>query len=96
MKLTATGSFTIERLTALAASITAALVAMVAMHSGADLFDVTGAGLLAYILTVGGIAWKVPLTLSKVLSSTTKGALIGAVLTVIVVIGMLRSFKGLM
>ncbi|MFF4607784.1 hypothetical protein ACFY12_34225 [Streptomyces sp. NPDC001339] len=95
MKLAPTGSFTAERLTALVASLAAALVAIVAMHGGADLFDIAGAGLLAYILTVGGIAWKVPLTLSKVLTSTTKGALIGSVITVIVLIGIWRSFKGL-
>lgn len=95
MKLT-TPAGTAERLTALVASFTGALVTIVAMHSGADLFDVAGAGLVAYIVTVGGIAWKVQLTLSQVLSSTTKGALIGSVITVVVVIGIWRSFKGLM
>ncbi|WP_017238133.1 hypothetical protein [Streptomyces sp. SS] len=97
MKAPTIGNFTAERITALLATLAAVLVGVVALHLGADLFDVAGAALIAYVVTVVGVAVKgqQKLSLAKILAATTKGALIGSVLTVIVLIGIVRAFKGM-
>ena len=88
-------NFTTERITALVATIAGVLVAVLTMKAGAGIGDVVGAGFLAYVFTIGGIAWKVPLQLGRVVTATGKGALITAVITVIVLIGIAKALKGL-
>lgn len=96
MNANATASgFTAERITALVATFVGVLVGVLAMKAGAGIGNVVGAGFLAYALTIGGIAWKVRLQLSRVVTATGKGALITAVITVIVLIGIAKAFRGL-
>lgn len=87
--------FTPERITALVATFVGVLVGVLTMKAGAGIGDIVGAGFLAYVLTIGGIAWKVQLDLSRVITATGKGALITAVITVIVLIGIAKAFRGL-
>ncbi|MFF1399402.1 hypothetical protein ACFVZD_37090 [Streptomyces sp. NPDC058287] len=95
MKLTLPDKATPERITALVATVMGVLVGVLTMKAGAGIGNVAGAALLSYVLTVGVIAWKVPLTLHRVVVATGKGALITVVVTVIVLSAIWRSFKGL-
>lgn len=95
MKLTFTDDVTAERITALVATVIGVLVGVLTMKAGAGIGNVAGAAFLAYVVTVIGIACKVPLQLSRVVVATGKGALITSVVTAIVLIGIWRALKGL-
>ncbi|NMI63138.1 hypothetical protein [Streptomyces sp. RLA2-12] len=94
MNVTAS-DFTAERITALVATFVGVLISVLTMKAGAGIGNVVGAGFLAYVFTIGGIAWKIPLQLGRVITATGKGALSTAVITVIVLIGIAKAFKGL-
>jgi hypothetical protein len=87
--------FTTERITALVATFVGVLVGILTMKAGAGIGNVVGAGFLAYAFTICAIAWKVRLQLGRVITATGKGALITAVITVIVLIGIAKAFRGL-
>ncbi|MFD3907875.1 hypothetical protein ACFXOL_10800 [Streptomyces californicus] len=95
MKLTFTDDVTAERITALLATFAAVLVAVLAMKADFGIGDTAGAAFFAYVMTVGAVAWKVPLQLGRVVLATGKGALITGVITVILVIAFWRAVKGL-
>jgi hypothetical protein len=95
VKLTLANDFTAERITALVATVIGVLVGVLTMKAGAGIGNVVGAAFLAYVLTIIGIAFKVPLQLGRVVTATGKGAVITAVVTVIVLIGIAKAFKGL-
>ncbi|MCQ8194672.1 hypothetical protein [Streptomyces rugosispiralis] len=90
-----TTHFTAERITALLATTVAVLAGLLAARVGAGIGNIAALAFLGYVLTIVVIAAKRPLHLSKVITATGKGALICAVLTVIVLLGIARSFKGL-
>ena len=84
-----------EQLTAWLATFVTVLVAVLAVYVGAGIGDVIGASLLAYVLTVFAMFCKAPLRVTKVLAATGRGAVIAAVVTVVVLIGFVRAFRGL-
>lgn len=91
----ATDHFTAERITALAAIAAGTLVALLALHFGAGIGNVIGAGLLTYVVTIVAVAVKVPLQLAKVLTASGRGAVITVVITAIVLIGIAKALRGL-
>ncbi|MFF0430316.1 hypothetical protein ACFYUJ_38890 [Streptomyces sp. NPDC004520] len=83
-----------EQRTAWLAVAVTTLVLLAALQLGASVGDLIGAALISYTVTVVAVASKVPLRPAKVLAATTRGSVIAIVLTVLVLIGIVRSFKG--
>ncbi|MCQ4045818.1 hypothetical protein ACFOSC_27930 [Streptantibioticus rubrisoli] len=91
-------TITREHKVAWLATLLAVLVAVIALHSGAGLGDIIGAALITYTGTVVGIAWKLRLQLhlGKVITATGRGAIITAVVIVLLLTGAWRSIAGAM
>ncbi|MEU5547185.1 hypothetical protein AB0G85_33215 [Streptomyces sioyaensis] len=90
-------SITRERVVAWLATLAAVLVAALALLAGMGLGNLIGATVLTYIAAVVLVAWKVPLLQTrKVLSATGRGAVITAVVVVLLLISIGRSVAGVM
>ncbi|MFD5906546.1 hypothetical protein ACFWHG_34305 [Streptomyces microflavus] len=90
-----TENFTAERITALVAIIVGTLAALVAFEVGAGIGNVIGAAFLAYAATIVAVAVKARLDLVKVITASGRGTVIAIVVTVIVLIGIAKAFRGL-
>lgn len=88
-------TITREHKVAWLATFTAVLIAFLALHSGMGLGNILGAALITYVAIVVGISFKLPLEMGRVVMATGRGAIIAAVVTVLVLIGIYRAFKGL-
>ncbi|KIZ15630.1 hypothetical protein [Streptomyces natalensis] len=90
-------SLTRERIVAWLATLAAVLVATLALLTGVGLGNLIGVTILTYITAVALAAWKVPLLQPrKVISATGRGAVVTAVVIVLLLISIGRSVAGVM
>ncbi|WP_071330930.1 hypothetical protein [Streptomyces sampsonii] len=93
--MTVAEHFTAERITALVAVHAAALAALLAVHLDMGIGNAIGAALLTYVATIVIVAVKVPLQIVKVVTASGRGTIIAAVITAIVLTGLLKALRGL-
>ncbi|MEU3084080.1 hypothetical protein ABZ697_27675 [Streptomyces albidoflavus] len=93
--MTVAEHFTAERITALVAVHAAALAALLAVHLDMGIGNAIGAAFLTYVATIVIVAVKVPLQILKVVTASGRGTIIAAVMTSVVLIGLLKALRGL-
>ncbi|WP_329167565.1 hypothetical protein OHB49_45450 (plasmid) [Streptomyces sp. NBC_01717] len=80
-----------EHKAAWAAIFMAVLVAFLLLNTGAGLGNMIGAAIITYVVTVIAIAVKMPLDLVKVVAATGRGAIVTAVVVVLLLTSFGRS-----
>ncbi|WP_105974723.1 hypothetical protein [Streptomyces geranii] len=84
-----------ERLTAVGVTLAAVLIGFLALGLGMGLVNALSAALIAYVGTVIYAMHKMPVRPTRVVAATTRGTIMGAVIVVIVLIGIYRALRGL-
>ncbi|MFF3061574.1 hypothetical protein [Streptomyces sp. NPDC057909] len=89
-------SVTREHKAAWAATFMAVLVAFLLLNTGAGPGNTIGAAIIAYVATVIAIAVKIRLDLVKVVAATGRGAIVTAVVVVLLLTSFGRSLAAVM
>jgi hypothetical protein len=84
-----------EHLVALGAVVVGVLVGILALQTGMGLLNAAGAAFIGYVAAVAVAVAKLPLNPGRVVALSAKGAVVTTVVTVILVIGFARAFRGL-
>ncbi|MFM9625070.1 hypothetical protein ACKI14_45020 [Streptomyces turgidiscabies] len=80
----------------MASVVVGVLVLVLAMQGGMGVLNAAGGAFLAYVAAMVVAVCKFPLHPGRVVVSSVKGSLVTGVVTAIVVIGIVKAFRGLL